>query len=213
MKKLFILLPVIALLLSISSCSKENVAETADQLSANKFVNPMTFDYTPYLQDRVQTKGNNSTTEVFTDPSSGSVTVDGSSTINRNSNGVTVNFNAQNTPNLDPAGHALTLWCIFINADFVGYSMYRLGGNVVGNNGVINISGHISEGSTNDLWAGSPLEDAENDLAFVIAKSHGPMNPMYMPDQILTFDGGCASDPDGGGPDAPCYEFIAAAHF
>lgn len=210
MKKLIYSLPLLVLLFSISSCSKEGVSDTADQLGANKFVSPITnFDWNSYVNDHIEAKGNNSTVDVQTDAGD----IVGSSTIHRNSTGYTVNFNAQNVTNLDPAGHAITLWCIHGTLTGGPAGMYRIGGNVVGNNGVINMSGRINEGSTKDLWAGAPLADGESDVAFLIAKSHGPMNPMYMPDQILTFDGGCEGDPDDAGPAGPCYEFIAAGHF
>lgn len=141
-------------------------------------------------------------------------TLTGTSSIYRTAHAMYFTFRAKNMPNLNPAGHAVTLWALLVSADSypIPYALYRVNGYVAGNRGNIIFTGSIREGQTTDLFGGTPLTDAENDIVGLFAKSHGPANQAYMPAQLTTFDGGCIGDPDGAGPLPPCYEFLFAIH-
>ena len=181
-------------------------------------------------------RGTSATTEVYTNDAASLIV--GSSTIHRNHKKFTLNMEATDAPNLDVAGHACTLWALVwhsVDDAFGGlppYAMYRVGGNVSGGNSV-SINGVVKEGesgadyyNTNfihidpetgevlfEFTDSEPLVDAETAFMVSIVKSHGPMDPAEMPGQIHTFGGGCGADLDGGGPLAPCYEYIYSLHF
>ena len=108
--------------------------------------------------------------------------IDGaSSTIHRNEDGITVNFN---TNGLIP-GNAYTLWfVIFGNAPGPPTSTYAAG-HIVGGSGKGNFSGHKSVGEIFN----NPLT-AEVHLAL---RTHGPAQPGMIPTQIHTMNGGCES--------------------
>ena len=114
-----------------------------------------------------------------------------SSTLHRNANGITVNFN---TTGLIP-GNAYTMWfVIFGDAPGPPILVTYAAGHVVGNSGNGNFSAHLSTGEIFD----NPLT-AEVHLAL---RTHGPVQPEMMPEQIQTIDGGCLL-PDIGFPSGP----------
>jgi hypothetical protein len=139
--------------------------------------------------------GNSSTVVIYEDPDGPPETLvevpGASSKLTRNANGITMNFK---TKNLIP-GNAYTVWFVIFGDDpgppvLVTYAA----GHVVGGSGNGNFSGHLSVG---DIF-NNPLT-AEVHLAL---RSHGPVQPEMMPEQIQTIDGGCQL-PDIGYPSGP----------
>ena len=133
--------------------------------------------------------------EIWEDPDGPPQTlikVDGaSSTLTRDANGITATFN---TEGLIP-GNAYTLWfVIFGDAPGPPIMDAFADGIVVGKSGEANFSGHLSIGEIFD----KPLT-SEVHLAL---RTHGPVQPEMMPDQIETMDGGCQL-PDIGYPSGP----------
>jgi len=140
--------------------------------------------------------------------------ITGTSTLHRNKNGITVNFKAEN---LHPG--AYTIWWVIWNkpqecevpgecldgdfaiADDVEVEVMYAGGNVVGNNGKGNFSGHLNvddaSGSINEeffglnsyggLQSGNTF-DAE---VHVVLRTHGPAVPGLVNEQIGSYEGGC----------------------
>lgn len=114
-----------------------------------------------------------------------------SSTLHRNANGITVNFK---TENLIP-NNAYTMWfVIFGDAPGPPVLVTYAAGHVAGKSGKGNFSAHISVGEIFN----NPLT-AEVHLAL---RTHGPVQPEMMPDQIETIDGGCLL-PEIGFPSGP----------
>lgn len=161
----------------------------------------------------------------------------GKSTLHRNSTGITVNFKATD---LQP-GHAYTIWWViwnkpencgdrfectdadFANADNVMVEVLYAGGHVVGNSGKGNFSARLNEndsdGTINPLF-GLPeyggLLDAEHAEVHVVLRSHGPMVPGIVNEQIGSYGGGCDVDlglfseiPDAVGE---CADIYASVH-
>lgn len=120
---------------------------------------------------------------------SGEIT--GVSTLQRKANGIKVNFN---TSGLIP-GNAYTLWWVILNDDGMGRPILvtHADGLVVNRSGKGNFSSRLSVGEIFN----TPLT-AEVHLAL---RTHGPVQPGMMPDQIQTIDGGC--HPDIGFPSGP----------
>lgn len=162
----------------------------------------------------------------------------GESTLNRNGNGITVNFKANK---LDP-GYAYTLWwvvwnnpencfvpgaCVeadFANADDVKVELLYAAGSVVGNNGKGNFSAHLkvgdATGSVNVDIFGLPsyggLLDAHKAEIHAVLRSHGPKVSGLVGEQINSYEGGCVTNfaPFIEIPDEPgeCGDIIAAIH-
>lgn len=161
----------------------------------------------------------------------------GESTLNRNGNGVTINFK---TSGLTP-GYAYTLWwviwnkpenCIepgactetdFANALNVEVQLLYASGHVAGNNGKGNFSAHLKEnddsGSVHELF-GLPnfggLQDAKTAEIHAVIRSHGPKIPGLTNEQINSYEGGCSVNfpafteiPDEPGE---CGDIIASIH-
>ena len=136
----------------------------------------------------------------------------GVSTLNRNGNGITINFK---TTGLMP-GHAYTLWwvvwnkpencatpgaCVesdFANALNVEVQLLYATGSVAGNNGKGNFSAHLKEnddsGSVHEIF-GLPnfggLQDAHAAEIHAVLRSHGPKIPGQVGEQINSYEGGC----------------------
>ena len=114
-----------------------------------------------------------------------------SSTLHRNANGITANFKTSGLI----SGNAYTLWwVIFGDAPGPPILVTHAAGHVVGESGNGNFSSNISVGEVFN----NPLT-AEVHLAL---RSHGPVQPEMMPDQIETIDGGCLL-PEIGFPSGP----------
>lgn len=161
----------------------------------------------------------------------------GASTLHRNGNGLTLNFE---TTGLMP-GHAYTLWwvvwnkpencatpgaCVeadFANALNVEVQLLYAAGSVAGNNGNGNFSAHLKEnddsGSIHQLF-GLPnfggLQDADAAEIHAVLRSHGPKIPGQVNEQINSYEGGCVVNfapftevPDEAGE---CGDIFAAIH-
>ena len=124
------------------------------------------------------------------------------SKLNRNANGITVNFK---TDGLIP-GNAYTLWFVVFGDTPGPPSSTYAAGHVIGGSGKGNFSGHLSVGDIFDTPSpngslpvfNTPLT-AEVHIAL---RTHGPVQPGMMPDQIETIDGGCLL-PEIGFPSGP----------
>ena len=231
MRKTMFILPVAGMILLAAACSKNDSEFNDPNGSPEKSAIPVvhTISQDSYFFDVLKNtmsssaKATKDAQPVYTNDQASLMVNETGSNLHRNSNGITVNWSVANAPNLDIAGHAVTLWALVwhsVDDLFAGmhpYAMYRVGGKVIGGNGNLNISGSLQEGQTADYYftgpGSMPLQDAENNFIAFISKSHGPKDPAYMPAQILTFGGGCDGDPDGGGPLAPCSEWLYALHF
>lgn len=167
--------------------------------------------------------------------------VEGSATLNRKANGVTVNFKCTG---LTP-GYAYTLWWVIWNksefcetpgacldSDFPNFANVEVevlyaAGHVVGNNGKGNFSAHLKvndvSGSANALF-GIPSAgglQSGNTLGaeiHAVLRSHGPAVPGMINEQINSYDGGCddpfAFPPFSETPDAigECGDIYAAIY-
>lgn len=138
----------------------------------------------------------------------------GSSTLHRNSNGLTVNFKATD---LIP-GHTYTIWWVIWNfpencadpgacmdGDFgdpdVQVEVMYAGGHVAGGSGKGNFSAHLNEndasGTINPLFflpSYGGLQDALTAEVHVVLRSHGPKVPGIVNEQIGSYLGGCPTD-------------------
>lgn len=221
MKQSRLLLSTFIMMFLIAACTKEATDKNPvqDLNSVQNSVDLSHVDFKSYFNNQ-QTTGENKTNTIGDVLETGTGSVVGTCKLRRSSNNISVNFKAENAPNLDVSGHAVTLWALVWESPadaFSGghpYAMYRVAGHVVGNNDKLNISGSLTEGQTADYYStgmsSTTLVDAENAFFLFIAKSHGEMDPAEMPGQINTFNGGCDGDTDGGGPDLPCYEYALA---
>lgn len=147
------------------------------------------------LNSTASLSGSSSTVAIYQDPDGPPQTfieVPGaSSKLTRKANGITVNFK---TNGLIP-GNAYTMWwVIFGDAPGPPILVTYAAGQVVGGSGNGNFSSHLSVGEIFN----TPLT-AEVHLAI---RSHGPVQPEMMPDQIHSIDGGCQL-PDIGFPSGP----------
>ncbi len=138
--------------------------------------------------------------------------VAGTSTLHRNSSGITVNFKATG---LTP-GYAYTIWWVIWNnpencttpgactdidfgiADAVQVEVMGATGHVVGNSGKGNFSAHLNENddsSTVNPLFGLPgyggLLDAQKAEVHLVLRSHGPAIPGMVNEQISSYEGGC----------------------
>lgn len=133
----------------------------------------------------------------------------GTSTLNRNNNGVTARLR---TTDLEP-GSAVTMWWVVFgdptecagspcaladlgNPDVKGDVLYAAG-HVVGN-GKANFGAHRAEGDTDgsiaDLFglpAAEGLVDARASEVHLVVRTHGPAIPGLISEQIHSFNGGC----------------------
>jgi len=136
--------------------------------------------------------------------------ITGTATLHRNKNGITVNFKAEG---LFPG--AYTIWWVIWNnpedcatpnecadSDFgsVEVEVLYAAGNVVGNNGKGNFSGHLNagdvSGSINDLFGlpaagGLQAGNTFNAEVHIVLRTHGPKVPGLVNEQIGSYAGGC----------------------
>ncbi len=142
----------------------------------------------------------------------GTGNVNGSATIHRSKNGVTVNVKTTGLI----AGNAYTMWVVAFNSpqDCLDATDGQLGvdgcdgsdlgrangdvmygaGHVVGGNGKGNFSAHLSEGDVSGSVRPQPspgLIDAQTAEVHIVIKDHGPKIPGMVSEQIHTFNGGC----------------------
>jgi len=157
---------------------------------------------------------NKSTVDVI-NPILGIVT--GTSTLHRNSSGITVNYK---TTGLTP-GYAYTIWWViwnnpgecltpngcgddadFGNAEAVGVDVLYAAGHVVGKSGVGNFSARLNvdddSQSINDLFGLPPAGGLQSGNTYsaevhLVLRSHGPMIPGEVNEQISGYLGGCTT--------------------
>ena len=181
-----------------------------------------TLDPLPIDLDGVFAKSSTKTTvgvlDLVNDPTG--KTVVGSSTLNRKSNGITVNFKCTG---LTP-GYTYTLWWVIWNKsencatpggcldpDFpvpgsgvnnVEVEVLYAAGHVVGNNGKGNFSAHLkvdnTSGSVYELFGipsvgGLQSGNTMGAEVHVVLRSHGPAVPGMINDQIDSYVGGCTT--------------------
>ena len=173
---------------TMTACNKENTLPAEDLVIDNLS------SETPAIAE--SRSANSSTVDIqqnpYGPPMGPFIIVPGaSSKLKRNANGITVNFK---TNGLIP-GNAYTLWwVIFGDAPGPPILVTHAAGHVVGASGKGNFSSHLSVG---DIF-NTPLT-SEVHLAL---RTHGPVQPDMMPEQILTIDGGCLL-PEIGFPSGP----------
>jgi hypothetical protein len=161
-----------------------------------------------------KSKTNKSTVDVI-NPILGIVT--GTSTLHRNSSGITVNYK---TTGLTP-GYAYTIWWViwnnpqecavpgacndsdFATPELVGVDVLYAAGHVVDDSGVGNFSGRLNvdddSKSINDLFGLPPAGGLQSGNTYsaevhLVLRSHGPAIPGEVNEQISGYLGGC-SDP------------------
>ena len=112
-------------------------------------------------------------------------TVVGSSTLIRTDNGVTVHLTASGL-----APGAYTFW-MRVDAPGMGPVSGRLAGHVVGQDGILNFSAHVSVGevlSGNPDLPSGPLQDPLHAQIRLVVRSHGPAEPGRIFEQTHTFE-------------------------
>ncbi len=203
MKKLFFRVPfiVILMILITFSCSQES---TLDPIPTNSEAESL---------KSISAKANVKSTVAIISPIAGT-NITGTSTLHRSKNGITVNFKANG---LIPG--AYTIWWViwnkpqqcgipgectdtdFGNAANVEVEVMYAAGHVVGNNGKGNFSAHLNvdddSGSINEAFFGLPPAgglQAGNTLSaevHVVLRTHGPVVPGVVNEQIGSYGGGC----------------------
>jgi hypothetical protein len=107
----------------------------------------------------------------------------GEASLVRNSNGITVTWHSTGLP----PGQPVTLWWIVLGPDGPVSAQFAAG-HVIGNGGVGNFGGHLSEGDTSGCFhAEFPCEgltDAMTQTVIVLARTHGERDPGRLPEQI-----------------------------
>lgn len=147
-------------------------------------------------------RSSQSTVPIIEKPGANIMVIPGaSSTLHRNKNGITVNFQ---TKHLIP-GNAYTLWWVVLG-DAPGPPIFvgNAAGHIAGDSGTGNFSGHLSAGESFT----TPLT-AEVHL---VLRTHGPAQPGMIPEQINNINGGCTSGfPSGPGqhPDSDTIGYCA----
>ena len=165
---------LIAMMLFSVSCSNEPITEAINGSQDVDNFSRATKSSVPILE-----KPNGPDSEFFE--------INGaSSTLHRNKNGITVNFN---TNGLIP-NNAYTMWFIVFGDAPGPPNVTYAAGLIAGGSGKANFSAHKSVGSSFN----NPLT-AEVHL---VIKSHGQAVPGLIPAQIQTGNGGCITSEPGG---------------
>jgi hypothetical protein len=118
---------------------------------------------------------------LFTDHS----VVVGESTLMRTENGVTAHLTASGL-----APGAYTFW-MRVDIPGVGTVSGRLAGHVVGQDGILNFSAHVSVGevlSGNPHLPSGPLQDPLHAKITLVVRAHGPADPGRIYEQTHTFE-------------------------
>jgi hypothetical protein len=113
----------------------------------------------------------------------------GESTLTRTAHGVTARLHASG---LTPG--AYTFW-MRVDAPGMGPISGRLAGHVVGQDGILNFSAHVSVGevlSGNPDFPSGPLQDPLHARITLVVRSHGPAEPGRIFEQTHTFEPGRA---------------------
>lgn len=132
----------------------------------------------------------------------------GSSTVVRNEAGLTMTVDASGvTP-----GDVVTLWWV-ICEDFCNVFFFtHAAGHVVGADGSANFAAHLGTGEerTDPFGNTVMLSDPLNAWVFPVIRTHGPMIPALLEEQLGTFNGGC----DPGQPnEGLCMDLQGSAHY
>jgi len=156
------------------------------------------------------------TSGVYTWPPDEAELVEGArATLTRNDRGITLRWHST----VEEPG-AYTLWWVIWNdpslcdgpcglADLGvdGVSVMSAGGFVVGKSGRANFGSRLNVGEITAAHAvlddPAGLENPRDAEVHVVLRSHGPMVPEYMPEQIETFEGGCTPGSSFGAGDGP----------
>ena len=113
----------------------------------------------------------------------------GESTLMRTANGVTAHLTATG---LTPGVY--TFW-MRVDAPGMGPVAGRLAGHVVGQDGILNFSAHVSVGevlSGNPHLPSGPLQDPLHAKITLVVRAHGPADPGRIYEQTHTFEAGVA---------------------
>jgi hypothetical protein len=115
----------------------------------------------------------------------------GESTVTRTAEGVTVHLTATGVP---PG--AYTFW-MRVDAPGEAPVAGRLAGHVVGQDGILNVSAHVSVGevlSGHPVLPSGPLQDPLHATITLVVRSHGPADPGRIYEQTHTFEPTMASN-------------------
>ena len=131
-----------------------------------------------------QQEGAISTTSPVVDFATGSI-VYGESTLTRTDQGVTAHLSASGL-----APGAYTFW-MKVEAPGMGPVAGWLAGHVVGQDGILNFSAHVSVGevlSGNPDFPSGPLQDPLHSQITLVVRYHGPAEPGRIHEQTHTFE-------------------------
>jgi hypothetical protein len=109
----------------------------------------------------------------------------GESTLMRTENGVTAHLSASGL-----APGVYTFW-MRVDIPGVGTVSGRLAGHVVGQDGILNFSAHVSVGevlSGNPHLPSGPLQDPLHATITLVVRAHGPADPGRIYEQTHTFE-------------------------
>lgn len=81
-------------------------------------------------------------------------------------------------------------------------------GNVIGENGEGHFSAVLTTGDNPNVVFGPSLLDPINAEIHLVLRTHGPLNPDALDEQIIAFNGGCAAE----FPNEPCQDVQFAVH-
>ena len=115
----------------------------------------------------------------------------GESTLIRTDQGVTANLSASG---LTPGVY--TFW-MRVDAPGLGPVAGRLAGHVVGQDGILNFSAHVSEGevlSGHPILPSGALQDPLHATITLVVRTHGPADPGRIYEQTHTFEPTMASN-------------------
>jgi hypothetical protein len=115
----------------------------------------------------------------------------GESTVTRTENGVTAHLTASGLP---PG--AYTFW-MRVDAPGMGPIAGRIGGHVVGQDGIVDFSAHVRVGeilSGNPDFPSGPLQDPLHSQITLVVRYHGPAEPGRIHEQTHTFQPGVANN-------------------
>ena len=119
----------------------------------------------------------------------GNVTEVGESTLIRKSDGITVHLK---TNGLIP-GNAYTMWFVVFGTTPGPPSSTYAAGQIIGDNGKGNFSGHLSVGDIFDTPALMTVFNDPTTEVHIVVRTHGPAQPGMVSSQLLNLNGGCTS--------------------
>ncbi len=98
-------------------------------------------------------------------------------------------------------GTAVTIWWVILEE--TGCLITYAAGHVVGDDSSANFAGSVRTGEARpgEFGCEAPLQDPDTATVLLVVRSHGPMIPSEVEDQIRSFAGGCTVFLDP--PDVP----------